>query len=185
MILEKEQGELFYRLWLPLLSYANQKYHIVNDFAATAPSKGISPEKASKVANKIWEDISIIDEYIEVYSDEMSEEEINIVAGWKNAVRGTFVVDRHLKKGSILVSVDADKKVYLVKGICSDWREMLGNLPMPQMVDATLLPFQGMIIHDGLIRPYGICMGKRLADETKSIYLEAKAADKIFTHIEC
>lgn len=47
----------------------------------------------------------------------MSEEEIDIVVGWKNAVRGTFVVDRHLKKGSILVT--ADKKVYLVKGIYS------------------------------------------------------------------
>lgn len=45
----------------------------------------------------------------------MSEEEIDIVVGWKNAVRGTFVVDRHLRKGSVLVS--ADKKVYLVKGI--------------------------------------------------------------------
>ena len=47
----------------------------------------------------------------------MSEEEIDIVVGWKNAVRGTFVVDRHIKKGSILVT--ADKKVYLVKGIYS------------------------------------------------------------------
>lgn len=69
------------------------------------------------MANRIWEDVSIIDEYIELYSDEMNEEEIDIVAGWKNAVRGTFVVDRHLRKGSVLVS--ADKKVYLVKGIYS------------------------------------------------------------------
>ena len=117
MVIKKEQGDLFYRLWLPLLKYANYKYHIVKDFAADAPSKGISPEKASRVANRIWEDVSIIDEYIELCSDEMSEEEIDIVVGWKNAVRGTFVVDRHLKKGSILVT--ADKKVYLVKGIYS------------------------------------------------------------------
>ena len=117
MVIKKEQGDLFYKLWIPLLAYANCKYHIVDDFAANAPSKGISPEKASKVANRIWEDVSIIDEYIEVYADEMCEDEIAVVAGWKNVVRGTFVVDRHLRKGSILVSLD--KKVYLVKGIYS------------------------------------------------------------------
>ena len=84
MVIKKEQGDLFYRLWLPLLSYANYKYRIVKDFAADAPSKGISPEKASRAANRIWEDVSIIDEYIELCSDEMSEEEIDIVVGWKN-----------------------------------------------------------------------------------------------------
>lgn len=54
---------------------------------------------------------------------------------------------------------------------------------MPQMVEATLLPFQGEIIHDGLVRPYGVCMGKTLADETKNIYLEAKANNKIYTKL--
>lgn len=179
MILKKEQGELFYKLWLPLLSYANYKYDIIDDFAADVPSKGISPERASRVAKRIWEDVSIIDEYLEICADDMSEEEIDIVAGWKNAVCGTFVVDRHLNKGSILVA--ANKKVYLVKGICSSWREMLKDLPMPQMVDATLIPFQGEIICDGLIHPYGVCMGKTLADEIKNIYLDAKANDNIYT----
>ena len=179
MVIKKEQGDLFYKLWLPLLSYANYKYDLIDDFAADKPSKGISPEKASRVAKKIWEDVSIIDEYLEICSADMSEEEIGIVAGWKNAVRGTFVVDRHLRKGSILVA--ADKKVYIVKGIYSSWREMLGNLPMPQAVDATLIPFQGEIICDGLIHPYGVCMGKILADEAKNIYLEAKELNKIYT----
>ena len=62
MVIKKEQGDLFYRLWLPLLSFANYKYRIVKDFAADVPSKGISPEKASRVANRIWEDVSIIDD---------------------------------------------------------------------------------------------------------------------------
>lgn len=181
MVIEKKQGDLFYKLWLPLLSYANNKYRIVNDFAADRPAKGISPEKAAKVADKIWNDVSIIDEYIEIFFDEMSKEDILIVSEWKKAIRGTFVVDRHLKSGSILVSLDNNRNVYLVKGIYSDWREMLGALPMPQIVEATLIPFQGNIITDGIVRPYGICMGKSLADEIKNIYLEAKANNKIYT----
>lgn len=183
MVLEKEQGHLFYRLWLPLLNHANEKYQVVESFFGPDPSKGILPDRAVRVADKIWENVSIIDEYMEIYSEEMSEEELNIVAGWKNFVRGTFVVERHLRKGSILVSANNDKTVYLVKGIFSDWRELLGDLPMPQMVEATLIPFQGEIIHDGLMRPYGICLRKSLADEVRNVYLEAKTNNRIQTCI--
>ena len=58
---------------------------------------------------------------------------------------------------------------------------MLGDLPMPQVVDATLIPFQGEIICDGLIHPYRVCMGKNMADEAKNRYLNAKEYNKIFT----
>ena len=183
MVLEKEQGHLFYRLWLPLLNYANEKYQVVESFFGPDPSKGILPDRAVKVADRIWKNVSIIDEYMDIYSDEMTEEELDIVTGWKNFVRGTFVVERHLRKGSILVSADNDRTVYLVKGIFSDWRELLGDLPMPQMVDATLIPFQGDIIHDGLMRPYGICLRKSLADDVRNVYLEAKANNRIYTCI--
>ena len=181
MVLKEEQGALFYKSWFSLLKYANYKYDIVDDFTEATHSEGISLEKTYKVANRIWDDVSIIDEYLEMFSDKMSEEERDIVVRWKNVVRGTFIVDRHLKKGSILIS--EKKKVYLVKGIYSSWREMLGDLPTPQMVNAALIPFQGEIICDGLIHPYGVCLDKNLSDESKRIYMEAKASNKIYTCI--
>ena len=69
MVIKKEQGDLFYRLWLPLLSFANYKYRIVKDFAADVPSKGISPEKASRVANRIWEDATASGKRSAIVSD--------------------------------------------------------------------------------------------------------------------
>ena len=58
-----------------------------------------------------------------------------------------------------------------------------GDLLMPQVVDATLIPFQGEIICDGLIHPYGVCMGKNMADEAKNIYLDAKVNNNIYTSL--
>lgn len=104
----------------------------------------------------------------------MNEEETEIVTSWKKEIRGKFIVDRHLKKGSVLVSVD-NNEVYIVKGIYTSWREMLESYPMPQIVEATLLPYRDVIIHDGIVVPYRVCLGRNMSEESKQIYLAAKA----------
>ena len=63
---------------------------------------------------------------------------------------------------------------YIVCGIYSSWREMLEEFPMPQIVQTSLIPFDNFIIHDGIVQPYGICLGKNMADEARQMYLKAK-----------
>ena len=40
--------------------------------------------------------------------------------------------------------------VYLVKGLSASFEDMFWDKPLPLMIDATLLPFRGMIVTDGL-----------------------------------
>lgn len=61
-------------------------------------------------------------------------------------------MERHLKKGSMLISME-DEKVYQVVGIISSLKEMFLYAPMPLMIEATLMPFKDVIITDGLIMP--------------------------------
>ena len=124
-----------------------------------------------------------IDEYISKNKQNMSEEHISIVRGWKKVVHGKFVVERHLKNGSILISCDEDGSVYRVRGIDSSWREMMGTLPMPQIVETSLIPFQNVIIHDGIVMPYGVCLGKNMADQAKYMYMNAKEHKQIIEYI--
>ena len=179
MTLTSEEASLFFEIYFSLLDYTNSKYDINElDIIECVQNQLEMPYMLiMEIADYLWDHISIIDEFIE--DIDFTQEAIDILLNWKKRRRGRFLVERNLKKGSILVA--ADKKVYLVKGIYSSWREMLGDLPMPQVVDATLIPFQGEIICDGLIHPYGVCMGKNIADEAKNIYLDAKNRDKIYT----
>ena len=48
----------------------------------------------------MYEDLRVIDEYLSLHS-ELSEEHQKIIAGWKKCIRGTFVIERRLKKGSM------------------------------------------------------------------------------------
>lgn len=179
MVLSEEQAILFYDLWIPLLDYVNRKYNLCKNYYGMSSPKGLPLDIVMKISSKLWENVSVIDEYLEHQADTMSDEEFSIVESWKKAVQGKFVVERHLKNGSILISCEEDGNVYKVRGIYSSWREMLESFPMPQIVEATLIPFQGIIIHDGLVKPYGICLGKNMADQAKQMYLNAKKENRI------
>lgn len=90
------------------------------------------------------------------------------------AIYGKFIVDRHLRKGSVLISVD-NNEVYVVKGIYSSWRDMLEGYSIPQIVESTLMPFKDVIIYNGIVVPDGVCLGRDMSEQSKQIYLEAKS----------
>lgn len=174
MTLTDEEAKKFYDLWIPLLDFVNRKYELAEELYGMSSSRGLPLQTVSLISSKLWEDISVIDEFISSGVKELDEEETAIVSSWKRAVCGDFIVDRHLKNGSVLISVDSDE-VYIVKGIYSTWREMLEKLPMPHLVKAALIPFGDVIIHDGVIIPYKMCLEKNMSDWSKQIYMEAKA----------
>lgn len=174
MILSEEQARLFYDLWIPLLDYVNQKNRLVKELYGMNSPKGLPLKDVMRITNKLWENTTVIDEYLNVQSEKLTEEQVSIIEGWKRVVQGDFVVERHLKSGSVLVSCDREDEVYIVCGIYSSLREMLEGRPMPQIVHTALIPFDNVIIHDGIIKPYGICLGKNMADGARQIYLNAK-----------
>ncbi|MDY4515095.1 MAG: hypothetical protein SPD93_01185 [Lachnospiraceae bacterium] len=45
---------------------------------------------------------------------------------------------------------------------------------MPIVVHATLIPFENIIVHDGIVTPYNITFGKNISDHAKSLYKNAK-----------
>ena len=94
-----------------------------------------------------------------------------IVAGWAQCKLGKYIMERHLKKGTVFILED-DQKVYMVKGLVSSWEEMLGKGPV--LLDAVLLPFRDSIISDGLVVSYPVSFGRGISDAFKRIYMDAK-----------
>lgn len=178
MVLKDEDAKLFYDLWIPLLDFVNRKYKLVRGLYGMTSPEGMPLKSAMKIADKLWKDKSVIDEYILSGSKQMNEAETAIVRSWKRTVYGRFIVERHLNKGSVLISLE-NGEVYIVKGLYSSWRELLENYPMPQIVQAMLMPFRDVIVHSGLISPYGVCLGKNMSDQSKKVYLAAKAGGKL------
>ena len=178
MILTEEQAKQFYGLWIPLLDYVNRKYRIVKELYGMTSPEGLPIRKVALISAKLWEDRDIIDAYLATEGNQLNPEETALVGSWKRALPGRFIVERHLRNGSVFIC-DADNEVYIVKGIYSTWREMMQGYPMPQAVNTTLMPFGDTIIYDGILAPYGLCFAKNLSDEFKNIYQEAKKSGNL------
>lgn len=174
MRLSEEDGQLYYQLWLPLLDYVNKKYNINSNIGQMACAESLNPNDVKEIADKMWDNVSVIDDYLaEPCCTDLEDEHTDIIRSWKRRIRGEFVMERHLKKGSIFISVD-DEQVYQASGIISTWEEMFCYVPLPIMVQATFMPFRDVIISDGLVMPYNLVIGHNMESHFKAIYMTAK-----------
>lgn len=92
MTLSTEDGQLYYKLWFPLLDYVNEKYKVNENHAKMAESKSLNPNEVKAVADKLWDDVTVIDEYLSSRGD-IPQEHKAIVCGWKRRIRGRFVLE--------------------------------------------------------------------------------------------
>ena len=174
MRLEYSDVELFYQLWFPLLDYVNRKYHVCSKTEIIDLEEGVDPRDAKAIADYLWSYTAVLEEYLA--AAELPEEYAQIVADWKRCKPGRYILERHLKKGSVFISAE-DGAVYMVKGLCSTWEEMLGEAPV--LLDAVLIPFRDSIISDGLVVPYHIYFGKGARADFKDAYMTAKKSQTI------
>ena len=174
MILTDKEAKQFYALWIPLLDFVNRKYKLKKELYGMRTPEGLPLKSVSLISSKIWEDRDIIDEFVMSGFKKMNEEEAAIVSSWKRTIYGEFIVDRYLRRGAVLISSD-NNKVYVVKGIYSSWKEVLEDFPLPQIVEATLMPFKDVIIHNGIVAPYGVCLGRDMSEQSRQTYLAAKS----------
>ena len=181
MRLSDEDAKLFYRLWLPLLDYVNEKRGINSNLRDISLSEHLNPIEVKEIADVLWEDVSLIDEYLSGRQDIVGDDR-EIISGWKRCVRGQFILERILKNGAILISLENDS-VYQVSGIISSWKEMFGYAHLPLMIQAALIPFRDIIISDGLIQTYNVMIGRNLAGTYKDTYMYAKKSGWIHRQI--
>jgi hypothetical protein len=65
MTLLPEERKTFFRNWLGLLAFVNDKYNLVKDFNHPKSPVNISLDTISKIKTKLWKNVRIIDEYID------------------------------------------------------------------------------------------------------------------------
>lgn len=172
MKLSEKDGKRFYDLWLPLLDYVNEKRGVNSSLRDIQLSDYLDPNEVKEVSDVLWADVGIIDEYLKD-AEAISVTDRELITSWKRCVSGRFVLERILKKGAMLISVE-DEEVYQVSGIVSTWDEMFGYARLPLMIQATLIPFENVIISDGLIQTYNVIIGGNMARVFKDTYMAAK-----------
>lgn len=176
MKLSDKDAKLFFDLMWRLQYFVNQKNKINKNIKSLEEYIRCSTQEKLEVRTSLYSDINIIDSYIQENPQKLSEESLNIISGWKRFVKGTFHIERYLKRYAIFIKND---EVYGVLGLHQDFNELIHRSRLPMYVQTVLLPFQGKIIYDGLFQAHNIYFGSGIKRELKESYMIAKQNNRI------
>ena len=179
--LTPQEAHLFYRLWLPLLDYVNQTHQINPFLTKIEKAEELNIPNIRAVSDYLWNHPSVIDSYLN--TAKLSSEHSAIVTGWKHFVRDQFILERHLQKGSVFIPLN-DDRVYIVSGIDLSFEEMFADIPLPLLLETTLIPFNGKIISDGMITHKNVPIGIGYIDAFSEIYITSKKEKTFQTSLD-
>jgi hypothetical protein len=182
MKLAEEDVELFLKMHPTLLFYANQQLRIVGGVPTLEKFMELPLEKKVKIRDALYDRASLIDSFVAENPFNFSPGELEIVAGWRNFVKGTFYLLCYLKRYAVFLDGETPPKAYGVVALTNTFEEILGR-GLPIMLEAVLLPFKGQIVYDGFLVPYRIIFGGGIRRELNDKYLEARHRFGIITFL--
>lgn len=166
MHLSQRQLDRFFDLLDQLLVFANERLHLVEGLSA--PIVGEQAEmKAALVCELLWDNRAVIDEFVRLNPNRMPARDLQAVAAWSDALVGEFMLVRHERGQAIMLH---ETGLYSVAGLDVDLSERLSQAP--DILHAALLPYEGVIVTDGLEMSSGIPLN---AEELR-VMEEASAA---------
>jgi hypothetical protein len=168
MRLTDENAARFYQVWRPLLTWVNDERNIVPKLFR-GPEGAIGAEDAAKIRDVLWSDGSLLARFVALNPAALSPDLLAIAAGWRHRRADTFFVWKHYLRHTIFLD---DANAFAVLGLYSTFEEVLPIAP-PLMVKAVLLPFEGAIVHDGLISRYNVSLGPGIRRSLLERYRDA------------
>jgi hypothetical protein len=169
MVLTVEERKLFYKNWLKLLAFVNDRYGIIYDFGNPANPVGLNINDITKIRNKLWKNSFLIDKYINIAK--LNEDDEKIVKSWKKFIKGKFIIIKELQKYCVFLEMK-NEILYGVNGISNPFSVMIPSFPF--MVETVLIPFREKIIFDSLLACHNIEFGPNYKKSFKEKYKELK-----------
>lgn len=133
---------------------------------------GIEEKVAAR--DLVFDHPEIIADYVADNPDELDAEDLARVEAWQTFVRGNMVIERDLKRHTIFLHGDDDPVAYGALSILDEIVDLLPGAP-PMLVEAVLLPWDGRIVCDGMIRYKRVHLGSGIRASIKESYRVAKA----------
>lgn len=182
MKISDQDADLFFELMFPLQFFVNQQRHVLPDVNTLEEYLACPIEQKLLVRDALYENSPLIDTFIQQNLQQLSDDNLAIVAKWKQFIAGEFFIERMLKRYAVFIS--SDNEVYGVLALHQPFQEIFDSSSLPVFVKTVLLPFKGRIVFDGILEPYSISFGRGVSSSLKETYMAAKQNGKVIESLE-
>ncbi|AEF82280.1 hypothetical protein [Leadbettera azotonutricia] len=179
MHLSKEENNIYFKNWLDILAFVNDKYQIVKKFGHPKKGEDINLNHVDEIKTKLWENTKIIDEYIKI-NKKLSDDDIYLLKSWKKRITGKFIILKQLKNYCIFLD-EKQENVYGIIGLSNSIAEYLPFIPV--YIETTLMPFKDRIAYDGILKITEVQIGKNMAQSFTEEYKRIKEEKGIITEL--
>lgn len=84
MYLNEQNTSVFYKTWLGLLEFINQRLQIVPGLTEMKNAKALNPQEVLQIRNKLWEHVNLIEEYLQQNRIALNTREFELIKSWKD-----------------------------------------------------------------------------------------------------
>lgn len=184
MNLSPEEAQLFYKLHMSLLVYANRHLAIRPRVATIEEFLNTSLEQKVKLRDALYDHPELIDRFVAENPEGFTAEELAEIQSWAGLIRGHFFIVRHLKRFTVFVTAEPPYRAYGVLGLSSDLAEAAPDFALPVYVRAVLLPFRKRIVYDGFLEPAAITFGAGYRASINDAYRTAREREGIIETLD-
>ncbi len=166
--LNEQEATLFYELYYSLLEYVNDKYKVCENVDRILNQR-ISILDILEIRKCFVEHKEIIDEFIVECKSFFSDDEIEIIKGFKDFIYGYFMVIKYEEDYTLFMN---GKEIYGAIGTHINVSDDVLDINLPVYANWMLLPYKGKIVWDGLLYQYSLPQDKEMLREMIANRLE-------------
>lgn len=175
--IDKEDAIMFFALKNILLAYTNYKYNVNPELEGLEDINNSEPEEVKEIRERLWNDTSIINDYIRDNPNNLDEQSLDIISEWNNKkINSKFILYKYEDEYAIFIGKE---NIYYVKGLRDTIRNIIPEYKLPIFVETVLLPFKEQIIYDSYIIQYSMSFGKGMKDVFDNQYKEFVKSKKV------
>jgi len=180
MKLTPEETRMFYAAWWPLLHWVNAQHQVLPGAPPISEEQPIPPQRAVAIRDVLWANDGLRETFIEQNPTGLSQELLDLIAGWRYRRADTFTVWKHYKKHTVFFG--EDNQAFAVLGLWSALEEVI-PMPPPCLVKAVLLPFGERIITDGLLVGYNVYLGSGIRGNLQRTWRDIRERRALVTSL--
>lgn len=165
--LYKKDTKLFHKIYFALLEYTNKKYKI-NPKVQIYKQHGINTYEINDIITKFWtERESIVKGFCQINPFTFTKEELSLASDFQKGICSMFILAKFQKEYTASLTED---KIYMVKGINDNLDNMFSLEEIPKVVITSIIPFNNVLVFDGIFQAMNISLGNNFAKMIKEKY---------------